>query len=66
VLVREPRERRSPLKVGGYPRARRTSLEGGVSPRARRTLLEGRLVGPLWWATGATTVWAVPCAYVLR
>jgi hypothetical protein len=60
-----PRARRTSPEGGVSPRARRTSPEGGVSPRARRTCSRGRLVGPLWWATGAIAAWAVLCAYVL-
>jgi hypothetical protein len=72
----DPRARRNPfegaraLERGGTrSRGREISSEadltrGGVSPQRGEPCSRGRLIGPLWWAAGATAAWAVPC--VLR
>jgi hypothetical protein len=62
ALVREPRARQSPLEEGVSPRARRNPLEGVPEPSSEAEPARGgRLVGPLWWAAGATAAWAAPC-----
>jgi hypothetical protein len=59
--VKEPRARRSPLEGGMSPRARRNPLEGAQALERGGSCSRGRLIGPLWWAAGATAVWAAPC-----
>jgi hypothetical protein len=46
------------LERGGNP------LEGARALERGGTCSRGPLIGPLWWAAGATAAWAVPCVRV--
>jgi hypothetical protein len=77
ALVREPRARRSPLEGAralerGETRSRGVLAlkRGGTRSREVLALERGGtrsrepLIGPLWWAAGATAAWAVLCVRV--
>jgi hypothetical protein len=48
-LAREPSSEAEPARGGREPSSEAEPARGG------------HLVGPLWWAAGATAAWAAPC-----